>query len=53
MHAHILLGKALLEIKNSDDAQVILKRALQLAIEQNHEDPKNELLKLIEPSQPN
>lgn len=49
MHAHILLGKALLEMKNIDEAQAILKRALQLAIEQNHEDPKNELLKLIQP----
>lgn len=48
MHAHILLGKALLELNKTEEAQFILKRALQLAIEQNHEDPKNELIKLLQ-----
>ncbi|RCL30198.1 MAG: molecular chaperone DnaJ [Puniceicoccaceae bacterium] len=48
MQAHILLGKALLEIKNSEEAQAILEQALQLAIEQNHEDPKSELLGLLQ-----
>jgi Flp pilus assembly protein TadD len=43
MMARILLGKALLTLGRKSDAKPWLEQALQLAIEQNHEDPEREL----------
>lgn len=47
MMPRILLGKALLELKRPQEAKPVLEEALQLAIEQNHEDPADELRKLL------
>jgi hypothetical protein len=49
MLAHILLGKSLLQSNQADKAKAILEKALDLAVEQNHDDPKNEILALLEP----
>ncbi len=43
MMARIHLGKALLRLGQRDEAKAQLKAALQLAIEQQHEDPEREL----------
>lgn len=43
MMARILLGKALLSLARPTDAKPWLEQALQLAVEQNHEDPEREL----------
>lgn len=43
MMARILLGKAFLSLRRPDAAKPWLKQALQLAVEQNHEDPEREL----------
>ena len=48
MLAHILLGKSLLHSNQADEAKKILEKALKLAIDQNHDDPKNEILALLE-----
>ena len=47
MLPRILLGKALLQNGQSDQAKLILENALQLAIEQNHEGPEGELKALL------
>lgn len=43
MMARILLGKTLLALGRKDEARPWLEQALQLALEQNHEDPEREL----------
>lgn len=43
MMARILLGKTLLVLGRKADARAWLEQALQLAVEQNHEDPEREL----------
>lgn len=43
MMARILLGKTLLSLGRPAEAKPWLKQALQLAIEQSHEDPEREL----------
>lgn len=43
MMARILLGKTLLSLGRKADARPWLEQALQLAVEQNHEDPEREL----------
>ena len=43
MMARILLGKTLLALGRKSDARRWLEEALQLAIEQSHEDPEREL----------
>tara|TARA_B100001778_G_C18559751_1_gene617218 strand:+ start:1185 stop:1496 length:312 start_codon:yes stop_codon:yes gene_type:complete len=48
MLPRILLGKAMIELGALKSANSVLKQALDLAIDQNHEDPKNEILKLLE-----
>jgi predicted Zn-dependent protease len=47
MMARILLGKALLHLGRRADAKPILEAALQLAIDQTHEDPERELRALL------
>jgi len=47
MLPRILLGKALLANGELEDARVILKGALKLAIEQRHDDPAEELRKIL------
>ncbi len=48
MLAYILLGKSLLQCKQADKAIGVLEKALKLAVDQNHDDPKNEILGLLE-----
>ena len=48
MLAHILLGKSLIQSQQADKAKAVLEKALELAEEQNHDDPKNEILGLLE-----
>ncbi|MBL4575220.1 MAG: molecular chaperone DnaJ [Opitutaceae bacterium] len=43
MMATILLGKAHLNLQNRKEALPLLKKALTLAIEQDHEEPESEL----------
>jgi predicted Zn-dependent protease len=43
MMPRILLGKLLLSLGRRDDAKRLLEAALQLAIDQHHEDPEREL----------
>ena len=43
MMAYILLGKANLNLGNRDKAIPLFKKALTLAIEQDHEEPESEL----------
>lgn len=43
MMARILLGKTLLALGRKADAKPWLEQALQLAVEQTHEDPEREL----------
>lgn len=47
MMARILLGKALLGLGRRAEARPWLEQALQLAIEQQHEDPERELRELL------
>jgi len=47
MMPRILLGKLLLVRGRADEARPILEEALQLAIEQHHEDPEHELRDLL------
>ena len=48
MLPRILLGKALLQDGDLEQAKPILQDALQLAIEQNHEGPESELRALLD-----
>jgi len=47
MMPRILLGKALLGLSRRTEARPWLEQALQLAVEQNHEDPERELRGLL------
>lgn len=47
MVARILLGKALLELGRTAEAKPWLEQALQLAVEQHHEDPEREMRALL------
>ena len=47
MMARILLGKLLLQLGRPAEAKPLLEVALQLAIEQHHEDPERELRALL------
>jgi len=47
MLPRILLGKALLQDGKMEQAKPILENALQLAIEQHHESPQDELRALL------
>jgi predicted Zn-dependent protease len=48
MMARILLGKSLLRLGRRDEAKASLEAALQLALDQQHEDPERELRALLE-----
>ncbi|MCC5022080.1 MAG: molecular chaperone DnaJ [Candidatus Synoicihabitans palmerolidicus] len=48
MMPRILLGKALLKLGQTDQAKPILGNALQLALDQDHEDPAAELSALLQ-----
>lgn len=52
MMARILLGKLLLQLGRRPEARLLLEDALQLAIEQHHEDPEQELRALLADLQP-
>lgn len=47
MVAHILLGKSLLQTGPVEEAKHILRHALQLAIAQHHDSPREELEQLL------
>ena len=47
MMPRILLGKTLLALGRRDAARPVLMDALQLAVEQQHEDPERELRALL------
>ena len=47
MVASIFKGKCLLTLKQNDEAKAELQKALQLAIDQHHEDPEVEVRKLL------
>lgn len=47
MMARILLGKLLLQLDRRAEAKRLLQDALQLAVEQHHEDPERELRALL------
>ena len=47
MMPRILLGKILLGLGRRDEAKPLLQAALQLALEQHHEDPARELTALL------
>jgi Flp pilus assembly protein TadD len=47
MVAQILLGKCLLQAGQRDEAKKSLQRALQLAIDQHHDGPREELEELL------
>jgi predicted Zn-dependent protease len=47
MMPRILLGKLLLQLDRRDAAQPLLAAALQLAVDQHHEDPERELRALL------
>ncbi|MBI5768559.1 MAG: molecular chaperone DnaJ [Verrucomicrobia bacterium] len=47
MMPRILLGKLLVQLDRRADAKPLLADALQLAIEQHHEDPERELRALL------
>ncbi len=47
MMARILLGKTLLALGRPADARPWLEQALQLAVDQHHEDPERELRALL------
>lgn len=48
MVAHIMLGKALMELGRKEEARPVFETALHLAVEQQHEDPEAELRTLLE-----
>ncbi len=48
MMARIHLGKALLRLGRRDEAKSQLEAALQLALDQQHEEPERELRALLE-----
>lgn len=48
MMPRILLGKLLLGLDRSVEARPLLEAALQLAIDQHHEEPESELRALLE-----
>jgi hypothetical protein len=47
MMARILLGKLLLQLGRRAAAKPVLENALQLAVDQHHEDPERELRALL------
>jgi len=47
MMPRIILGKTLLQLGRRDEARPWLEEALQLAVEQDHEDPAAELRALL------
>ena len=47
MMPRILLGKLQLKLGRRDQAKALLEEALQLAIDQHHEDPERELRALV------
>ena len=47
MMPRILLGKVLVQLRRREEAKPLLESALQLAIEQQHEDPERELRGLL------
>ncbi len=47
MMPRILLGKALIDAGRRSEAKTQFEEALQLAIEQSHEDPERELRQLL------
>lgn len=47
MMPRILLGKLLLSLDRRTEARPLLESALQLAIDQSHEDPERELRALL------
>jgi len=47
MMARILLGKLLLQLGRRAEARPLLEAALQLAVDQRHEDPERELRALL------
>ncbi|TVR54545.1 MAG: molecular chaperone DnaJ [Puniceicoccaceae bacterium] len=47
MVPRILLGKALLALDRKDEAVPVLREALRLAIDQDHEDPREEVRSIL------
>jgi len=47
MVVHIQLGKALIALDRSPEAKPIFEHALQLAIAQHHDSPREELVELL------
>lgn len=47
MMAEILKGKSLIALGRKDEAKPVLRRALQLAVEQHHETPEAEIRQLL------
>jgi predicted Zn-dependent protease len=47
MMPRILLGKLLLQLGRRTDAKPLLEDALQLAVDQHHEDPERELRAIL------
>ncbi len=47
MMPRILLGKLLLELGHREEARPLLENALELARQQQHEDPERELVALL------
>jgi predicted Zn-dependent protease len=47
MMPRILLGKLFLQLNRRAEAKPLLAAALQLAVDQNHEDPERELRALL------
>jgi predicted Zn-dependent protease len=47
MMPRILLGKLLLQLGRRADAKPLLAEALQLAVDQHHEDPERELRAIL------
>lgn len=47
MVVHILLGKCVLHTGQKDEAKKVLQHSLQLAIDQHHDGPREELEQLL------
>jgi tetratricopeptide (TPR) repeat protein len=47
MVAHIQLGKSLIALGHSAEAKPILEHALELAVAQHHDSPREELTELL------
>lgn len=47
MIAQLIMGKAQLELGNKSEAKRALEAALKAAIDQNHEEPREEILSLL------